>query len=152
MRMTDPAKLAAALQMVPFRSGGGDWSGCDCWGINYLWYRNRFGLELDDRLGIAPGAIGLMQGAEAAAENGWIDVALEEGPRDDDTIIMRTVIVWLDKQERQQRQVIEQGHCGIFTDGMILHSSQSAGCRFEPFEARSIKGKVTKILRREELA
>ncbi|HHH46045.1 MAG TPA: hypothetical protein ENK53_03430 [Thiotrichales bacterium] len=31
---------------IPWRAGGSDRSGCDCWGLVRLWYRERRGVEL----------------------------------------------------------------------------------------------------------
>lgn len=37
---------AARYVGIPFVQGGEAWSGCDCWGIVQLWYRNERRIEL----------------------------------------------------------------------------------------------------------
>lgn len=158
-RITDPAKLAAALQMVPYVPGGASWAGIDCWGANELWYFNRHGIELHDRMEIGPGPAGLSHGV-AMHDAGWIEIPLDEGPRDDDTIIMRAVVTGDDGK----RHVVEHGHCGVYTMGKLLHASGRevrgdddeahwvGACQFEDFDSQKIRGRVSLILRRVELA
>lgn len=157
-RITDGDRLAASLQMVPYLPGGSDWAGMDCWGCNELWYANRFGIALDDRLGIEPGAEGIEEGFGDLAAHGWNEAS---EPRDDDTVIMRHVVI-RDVGGKRTRKIIEHGHCGIFWRGQVLHADGRrqidedgsdywiGGCRLEPFD--KVAGRVTAVLRRTELA
>lgn len=36
----------SAFSGIPFKEKGRDYDGCDCWGIPYLIYRDRLGIEL----------------------------------------------------------------------------------------------------------
>lgn len=137
-RITDPAKLAQALMMTPYVERGESWAGADCWGVALLWYANRHGIELADRGDIAPGPAGIEAGMAGAAERGWLTVS---EPRADDLIVMASTV---------KRQRIEHGHCGVYHDGMVLHSEKGSGCKREPYSA--LARRVTAILRRAELA
>lgn len=159
-RITDPDALIRALLMVPYLPGAGNWSGADCWGVNELWYANQFGLLLNDRTGIAPGADGLAEGFDDFEAHGWIEVA---EPRDHDTIIMRHVAM-AEIDGKPVRRVIEHGHCGIYWRGKVIHADGylktdedgnehwTGGVRVDDFDSPRIRGRVSAILRREELA
>lgn len=122
--------LVQRLQDVPYLPGGGDWSGCDCWGLVELWYRERFGIELSDRGNIAPGPEGLQQGFANSTD--WLKLY---EPQNDDLVVMR-------------RGRLSAGHMGVFWNGSVLHTDKPHGCVLQPVRGRQIAPRITCFLRR----
>ncbi len=48
---TQPPAWAGVYVGIPYRDHGSDWSGCDCWGLVRLIYRQRAGITLPDYAG-----------------------------------------------------------------------------------------------------
>lgn len=161
-RITDRAKLVQALQLVPYAPGGGDWSGADCWGVMELYLWNLQGIRLDDRMEHPPGPQGLEEAFEQRG-TGWMDVANME-PRDGDVWFFREAVPVMNAEGKVTgRSIVEHGHCGVFTNGMILHAvgeqlrfegelHWTGGVRLEPADDRRLAGRVSAKLRRVELA
>lgn len=132
MAEVTPVALIAMLQSVPHRKGQGTWNGADCWGIVELWYRERFGIELDDRRDIPPGPEGLQIGFDGKVH--WSPV---REPRDDDLVVMRT-------------GRIDAGHVGVFFGGSVIHSEERSGCVCVPLKSKLVASRVTGFLRHRQ--
>lgn len=126
--------LVARLRVVPFKFGGSDWDGADCWGVCVLWFRKRFGIELKDRSDIAPGPSGVDAGVENATD--WIEV---QHPQNDDLVVMR-------------HGRLRHGHVGVFWNGAVIHADQSHGCVVQPINGRLIRSRITCFLRHKTIA
>src|SRR5690554_2763460 len=48
-----PQQFLDKLFFIPFEEGGRDWSGCDCWGLVRICYKELFDIALDDYSSIA---------------------------------------------------------------------------------------------------
>ena len=66
------SELVAQLQATPYRPGGNDFAGCDCWGLVEIWYRELFGIHLADRANHPNGPRGLALGFTARSD--WLRV------------------------------------------------------------------------------
>jgi cell wall-associated NlpC family hydrolase len=123
-----PEALVALLQATPYRPGGGDWSGCDCWGLVEIWHRERFGIVLDDRAGHPAGPQGLADGFEQRSR--WLTL---DAPRNDALAVMRS-------------GRLQAGHCGIVWNGAVLHTDEKTGCCLHPLSSRLIAPRLTGFL------
>ena len=131
----DPDRMIDALLVTPIVSGGKDWSGVDCWGVVELWFLHVHGIEIADRMDIAPGPDGIATGY--GARSVWREA---DEPREHDLIVMRSVVA--------PRRVVRHGHCGVMTHRGVLHAIANTP-RIDPFPA--LARRVTCILRHEAL-
>jgi hypothetical protein len=127
--MIPETALIERLRLVPHVRGRSDWGGADCWGIVCIWYRERFGIELQDRGANGLGVEGLQSGFDRRSD--WIAVA---SPENDDVVVMRAA---------KGRIVLDAGHIGVFWSGVVVHSSEDVGCIAEPLTARTIRHRIT---------
>ena len=103
---------------IPWRAGGADRSGCDCWGLVRLWYREHRGVELpaaDDAVAAAVCDAETASGRWEPIERGRVQVG--------DLVIMRmpggrvhTGLIWPDA-----------GHMLHILDGMPSRIEPLAG-------------------------
>lgn len=136
-RLVDQVTLINRLMAIPYVRGRGDATGCDCWGLVEFWYRERLGIELQDRSNIEPGPSGLAAGF--ANQSQWVNV---EFPQNDDLVILRS---------RWNGETLDHGHCGIFWNGNLIHTEEQAGPSCQPMKARQIASRVTCYLRHVSL-
>lgn len=123
-----PDAMVDALLGCPYVPGGSDMGGADCWGIVELWYSHVLGIDLDDRAAHPPGHEGVQAGFEAAAH--WEAI---EAPENNCLVVMRA-------------GHLNAGHAGVYLDGRLLHSDESAGCVFQPVSDRFIRSKISGYL------
>ena len=114
---------------TPFAFGEGSWTGCDCWGLVELWYRELRGIELSDRGDYGFGHEALQEWFDAG-HGRWIEV---DEPQDHDLVIMSV-------------GQISAAHVGIFWDGSVLHTSNRIGCTFQPLTNKMIASSATGFL------
>jgi cell wall-associated NlpC family hydrolase len=129
MVLDDPNLVIDTLLQVPYRPGGSEIWGADCWGIVELWYDLALGIKLDDRSNHEPGEAGLQAGFNAAQH--WQKI---EQPEDHCLVIMRA-------------KGFEAGHVGVFYGGSVLHSDEQHGCVYQPISDRFIRSKITRFLK-----
>lgn len=129
MRMTED-QVIAAIMVTPYRAGGNDLSGMDCWGLIEFWYAQTMDIALTDRCGI--------EGADSAdffegyrRNQKWQPAHV---PRIGDVAVMPSVFM-----RDGRRHVVENGHCGVVTRQGILHISETGGARLDSFASPYLK-------------
>lgn len=118
---------------IPFKAGGRDWSGCDCYGLVRLVLRERFGKDIPpfldyetlDPSEISPVADSIRTGVPATEV---------ETPREGDVavIALRGLEV----------------HCGVFVDEKrVLHTDSTTGPVIEDVSRPRLHGRIRGIYR-----
>lgn len=118
------------VQVTPYKAGGADLSGMDCWGLIEYWYRVLRGINLTDRCGIS-GADSPDFSEGYKRSQRWSAVHM---PKVHDVAVMPSV-----HMQGGKRQIIENGHCGIVTRQGILHISAEHGARLDGFNSPFLK-------------
>lgn len=124
--------------MIPYRAGGSDWSGADCWGLVEIWYKDRLGLDIIDRRDIDSSPLGIEAGFQLRRD--WLAV---ETPQNDDVVLMRAAF---------NGRRVEHGHVGVFWQGGVLHLNEQQGCTFARATSHLIASRISGVFRHKELA
>ncbi len=102
--------------VIPYVFMGSDFSGCDCYGLVRLWYREELGIELVDF------NHGRASSREFVNSNYFAESAhlqferVEVGAsRTHDVVLIRS-------------QSQTPNHCGIVVEGLLLHTMERVGC------------------------
>lgn len=106
--------------MIPYKEGGRDFNGCDCYGLAMLVCKE-YGLDLPDykEHGVIGGLHGIKSTPEIAKENKIVKL---EKPVEGCFV-------------RLKNEIGLENHCGIWlADGMILHTSEGIGAIIENIE------------------
>lgn len=106
--------------MIPYKKGGRNESGADCYGLAMLVCKE-YGLDLPDykESGVIGGLHGIKSTPEIAKENGIVKL---EKPVEGCFV-------------RLKNDIGLENHCGIWlADGMILHTSEGIGAIIENIE------------------
>lgn len=122
--------LIRRLECVPYVAGGRDWSGMDCFGLVELWHRH-LGVEINDRGEAETDPEGLAAGYARKAL--WQQMS---DPIDHCVIIMRAPF---------NGEVFKFGHCGMYYNGYVYHTSKGTGFQCQNYTDRKIIKRVTDI-------
>lgn len=112
------------IMECPWVEGGACFSGADCWGVVVLYYRHVHGIEIEnDNHGEYINSISDALDDQLSTGD-WEEI---DGPDDDGVVFMAY-------------QGDTPTHCGVISNGRVLHSSGSrqrdlAYCRRDRFEA-----------------
>ncbi len=119
---------------IPFKDGGRDFDGVDCWGLVVLYYRDALGVTLPDyRISVAASTRIAKQIDEVEKSGAWREL---ERPEPDCVVLMA-----LDAAQPRVRQ-----HIGVFIgQGQILHTTASMGASYlirlnQPFMIARTRG------------
>ena len=121
---------------IPYAAGGCGPSGCDCWGLVRLVYKNEFGIDLpgvslDVTPGQAPDAAMVSPVLELTREAFWQRVDV---PQAGDVIVLRVLG--------------HESHVGLVTTpGYMLHVREGKDAVLEPYDRRRWKQAVRGIWR-----
>lgn len=125
----------AKYMAVPYRDGGRDMKGLDCWGLYRLAVLERLGVRLPewdtvpalDRSAVAETV------AEQIVAGGWFETG---APRECDLVLMR--------------YRGEPVHVGCWLEGArIMHTQQNVGVVVLPAAYRSFDGRIVGVFRHE---
>lgn len=128
-----------AYLRIPFRDGGRDRAGCDCWGIMRLVLAEQAGLELPSFDTVTAAGIG---GTIAEQAEQWLPVEAGHEQRFDAVVMASTI-----------DGISSEIHLGIVTrPGFVLHSEERLGPVHIPLRHPAIRHRVRRILRHKVLA
>lgn len=127
---------------IPYLPDGRGWSGCDCYGLLWLFFHSHFGIDLPlfeggfadaTRDGRAKNAASLARGAEGS---GWKPIDAPD--RVGDAVLMRVGN--------------DVCHVGVIIEpGMLLHSERPPGSVIQRLSDAAIAARVVSYLRHEAL-
>lgn len=124
---------------IPFRDGGRDWTGCDCWGLVRLVLAEQAGLALPSFDTVTGAEIG---GTIAEQAEEWLPVRPGYEQRFDAVVMASTI-------DGRSAEI----HIGIITrPGFVLHSEERLGPVHVPLRHPAIRHRVRRILRHKVLA
>lgn len=127
-----PEKLARdVLPLVPYKRHGRDLQGMDCFGLVETWFRELHGIEIDDREAQTSDPAGFSNGYSLKSK--WNPL---EAPVDHCVVVMKSLM---------GRQIIREGHCGIYWNGLVIHTDEGTGFQAIPITDPSIKRKITDL-------
>ena len=125
---------------IPFRSQGRGYGGADCWGLVYLWYRDRLGIELE---AWAETPAGQVRDVARLIERHKTDWSPAWPPRQNDVALMRVMA-------RGTSRLV--AHVGIVVDGgRVMHTQSAGGVRVDRADSPLIARRVMEY-RRHRLA
>ena len=117
---------------IPYRDGGRDHDGVDCYGLVVLVYREQFGVEIAPFEFVDRETAGLQAIWSADVESKWRRIADHEVSAGDVVEI----------------RLGDRPHCGIMLDrNKMLHARQAAGVSIEPISKGYWCRRVTGIYR-----
>lgn len=104
-------EFTTRIMECPWVEGQASFSGADCWGVVVLYYRHVHGIELENdhheaRIGRIEAGI-----AEQLATGDWVEAL---SPDEDGVVFM----TYVSDSPR---------HCGVISNGRVLHSSGGRG-------------------------
>jgi cell wall-associated NlpC family hydrolase len=108
---------------IPFREGGRDIHGCDCWGLVRLVLAERAGL-------LTPRHDGLTEDEIERQSHVWPEVS-REAAQAFDVVVMR------------QRLTTEFTHVGVVIEpGRLLHTEERTGPMIVDFDHRTVRHRI----------
>lgn len=123
-----PDQIIAAMPLVPYKPGGNDLTGMDCWGLVEFWYENVHMIKVRDRASHTSTPEGFAEGFSEARE--WVSL---ERPLNGSVAAMKAV---------HGRSVLPAGHCGVYWQGRLLQMTE-AGFVAPPVTDAMLRGKIT---------
>lgn len=132
-----PPLWAAKYIEIPFVPRGHDFSGCNCWGLVSLVYRQEYGIKLDTYLDIlSTDRPAIRQAMNSDHSEDWCKVT---GPRIGD-------VIWL-------RIEGMPFHTGIVVDRYtMMHTMEGVGVAIERYDSILWKSKVLGFFRHDKRA
>jgi len=113
---------------IPYKSKGGGFDGCDCWGLMRLVYQEQKGIILPDFSGLYDDANDAAQAASTIV-SGIPSFVKSETPAVFDIIILR-IMGW-------------DCHCGLYLgEGKMLHSMQGHAAAIEDIDSHKWKDRI----------
>jgi hypothetical protein len=141
---TSPLDRRAAIERllaVPYLDEGRDEAGADCFGIFRLFYRDVFGVLLDEFAGVRASDFRSVSRTIGTQKTAWPKVDL---PRFGDAVVMRG---WT------ERSTIPDLHLGVVLDRRgVLHSERPIGCRVESLRDPQLAARVIEFRRHPDAA
>lgn len=129
-----------AFTCIPFVSQGRDYSGCDCWGLVWLWYRDVLGVDLTSYAETPAGRVRDIAKLIEQYKTEWVSVV---SPAPNDVVLMRAIT------GHASRLV---AHVGVAMPGnRVMHIEEHDGFRLERLDAPHIAPRVMEY-RRHHLA
>jgi len=129
---------------IPFVPGGRSKSGCDCWGLVCVVYRD-FRIELPDYFGTSVDDASAFERAriDAIGKRQWAQVAYPF--RDLDVVLMdRHVTVY---RGGKKRVVRAPGHVGVILHGVLLHVEAGVDSVAVPLDHHSVSNRIRGVFR-----
>lgn len=122
---------------IPFADRGRDYSGCDCWGLVWLWYRDVLGIALDPYDGVAARDAAAIREMIERHRDEWAEVT---APRDHDVVVMRSLTGRGD------------GHLGLVVEKRrLMHTTDPIGVRVERLSAPHVASRIIEFRRHPSL-
>jgi len=124
---------------VPFSETGNDWTGCNCWGLVVLAYREELGIELPgfDRL---PSTQIIDVAAEIGIRSKLWDKVAEPEPYD--VVVMSGISIM------NGRSLAVNAHVGLaVSDTHMLHTEEGVGPQCIPLDDPLINRRVVEFRR-----
>lgn len=121
---------------IPFESQGRDYSGCDCWGLVWLWYRDVLGVHLQTFEDVQACKLREVSTLITKHKSEWDSVG---APGNNDVVLMRTM------NGDRSRLV---AHVGLVVNrNMVLHIEQPYGSRLERIDAPHVRSRIMEYRR-----
>lgn len=124
---------------IPYALKGNNWLGCDCWGLNELFYREELGLDVMHFRESQYSVRALYKKVKQALSDGtWKNVTTDTWQFGD------TVQMYCTLYGRFA------GHCGIYIGGpkkYVMHTEEATGVVILPFETPNIKCRFAGMIR-----
>ncbi len=126
--------------MIPFADGGRDHSGCDCWGLVRLIYREQLGVELPSYGDISAKALlKVARAIKGNSDEGWV-------PTTTTTSALYDVVLM---KSAGFKTVC---HVGIVVAGdQVLHTEEGVGPMIVPFDHADIRERLFGLRRHKSL-
>jgi len=122
---------SSRYRLIDFVSGGRDWTGCDCWGLVCLVYKNELGVELPSYGDVSAYDIRAKVLRVKSESPMWKDV---DKPKEYDVVLMT---------EHGSRY---PGHCGVMLDGIhVMHTEEVTGVLVEDISLPTVSRRVVKV-------
>jgi cell wall-associated NlpC family hydrolase len=113
------------FQFIPYRDGGRDYNGIDCWGLIYLVYRDILHIELPTYGGIGASELIAVYRQIKADKVGkdWQEIPVGEEKQFDVVVLAGT------RPNEVGRLGLAEVHVGLVTQpGQIIHTEETTGC------------------------
>lgn len=124
---------------IPFVGQGRDYDGADCWGLVWLWYRDRLGILLDSYDAVSATDAASINAMIERHKREWVTVA---EPRDHDVVVMRSMTAG----HRGD------GHVGIVVEKRkVMHTADPAGVRVDRLSAPHVANRIIEFRRHPRL-
>lgn len=129
---------ADSFASIPFVAQGRDYSGCDCWGLVWLWYRDMLGIALEAYDGVTVKDVRAIDQTIRDAEADWIAV---DAPQDNDVVVMRSV-----------GGSRADSHLGIVVERRkVMHTTEKIGVQVERLSSPLIASRAPRFFRHASL-
>ena len=127
---------------IPFVERGADWSGCNCWGLVVLAYREELGIALPAHPGIGAADLKGAKGAISAAVESDLWPRASE-PRDFDVAILRGLSV------AGGQSFSVTCHVGLIVGRgtRLLHTEEGVGVSCPDLDDRLVKWRINEVRR-----
>ena len=124
--------------MIPFKSKGRDYSGCDCWGQLYLIYRDMLNITLETWKDIDAAKFKDIAKLIEYHKRTWIKI---DNPQRYDVVIMKT----------QEGSVLES-HIGCMIDSKsLIHTEERIGPRIVKVNDPFVRNRIVEYRRHHAL-